>query len=217
MEIAVDFRRHRVSYIIVSFKTMELTLTLTLTHTDFRGHDWYEGVCHGQNRGTCCGNCSELQRTSVVIAAYRRIAVTMAADGRRWPLKLLRLDIRGNCRGNFRGLPRTSVVIAALPWRWPRMAGEISTQFPRKLPWQLPRTSRVAMVGTTEFATDRIAARAVATTVAFAVEMPRAVALALETRGFHGNPSQHPQKSTEVLRSLPRTSAKRPNNVHPWE
>ena len=44
--------------------------------------------------------------------------------------------------------------------------------------------SWVAMVGAAEFATDRTAVRAVATTVAFAVEVPWAVALVVETRGF---------------------------------
>ena len=85
----------------------------------------------------------------------RRIAVAMAADGRGWPWKLLRLDVRGNCRGNRRELLPTSVVIASLPWQWPRMAVEnatevstktavaIATDF-RRLPWlvrrSLPRT-----------------------------------------------------------------------------
>ena len=42
----------------------------------------------------------------------------------------------------------------------------------------------VAMVDTMEFATDRTAARAVATTVAVAVEVPWAMAHAVETREF---------------------------------
>ena len=40
------------------------------------------------------------------------------------------------------------------------------------------------MVGTMEFAMDGTAVRAVATTVAFAVEMPSAVKRSVETRGF---------------------------------
>ena len=32
---------------------------------------------------------------------------------------------------------------------------------------------------------------------------------------FHGRPWQHPRKSTEVPRLLPRTSTKKSNNVHP--
>ena len=92
----------------------------------------------------------------------------------------------------------------------PRMAVEIAAVGrQRKLPGQLPRTSAefrgdcrvavaiaadgrgncrgllwVAMIGKTEFTTDRTAARAVATAVAFAVEMPWSVALAVETHGF---------------------------------
>ena len=58
---------------------------------------------------------------SYIVHHYRRIVVTMAADCRGWPWKLLRLDVRGNCRGNCLGLPRTSMVITALPWQWPRM------------------------------------------------------------------------------------------------
>ena len=72
----------------------------------------------------------QLPRTStefVVITAYRRIAVAMAADDCGWPWKLLRSGIRGNCRDNCRGLPRTFVVIGALPWQWLRMAMEIAT------------------------------------------------------------------------------------------
>ena len=56
------------------------------------------------------------------------------------------------------------------------------------------------MVGTTEFATDRNTARAVATTVAFAVEVPRTVTRAVETRGFLRYPVATP---TEVHGSAP--------------
>ena len=38
------------------------------------------------------------------------IAVAMAADGRGWPRKLLRLDVRRNCRGNCCGLPWIAMV-----------------------------------------------------------------------------------------------------------
>ena len=58
-------------------------------------------------------------------------------------------------------------------------------------PWQLPRTSVRCHGGTTEFATDRTVVRAVATTVAFAAEVPWAV----ETRGFPRYPVATP---TEV-------------------
>ena len=79
-----------------------------------------------------------------------KIAVAIAAD------------FRGNCcvsegsRGNGRGWP----------WKllWFDVRGNCRGNC-RGLPW-------VAMVGTTEFATDRTAARAVATTVACAVEAP---------------------------------------------
>ena len=97
----------------------------------------------------------QLPRTSVIIAAYRKIALTMTADGRGWPWKMQWTDVRGNCRGNCRGLRQTPVVIAALPWQWPRMAVEIATTVYaetaaaiaadfRGLPWlvrpSLPRT-----------------------------------------------------------------------------
>ena len=85
-------------------------------------------------------------------------------------------------RGNFCGLrsAEISVVIATYrriavamaaagrgrPWKllWFDVRGNYRGNC-RGLPW-------VVMVGTTEFATDRTAARAVDTTVAFAVEAP---------------------------------------------
>ena len=68
--------------------------------------------------------------------SFRRIAVSMAAEGRAWPWKLLQLAVRENCRGNCRGL------------LW------------------------VAMLSTTEVATDRTTACSLTTTVAFAVKGP---------------------------------------------
>ena len=81
--------------------------------------------------------------------------MTMAADGRGWPRKLLRLDVRGNFRGNCRGRRRISVVIAALLWQWPRVAMEYVTavstetavafaadyrELPRSVQRSVPRT-----------------------------------------------------------------------------
>ena len=60
--------------------------------------------------------------------------------------------------------------------------------------------SLIAVAGTTEFASERTALRAVATTVAFAVVVTSLVALAAKTRGFHGSPCQHPRQSTGVPR-----------------
>ena len=65
---------------------------------------------------------------------------------------------------------RIAVAIAAngsgWPWKLLRLdVRENCRGNCREVPW-------FSMVGTTEFATDRIAARAVATTVAFAVEVP---------------------------------------------
>ena len=74
--------------------------------------------------------------------------MAITSDGRGGPWKLLRLDVRGKCRRNchdsFRG----------------NCGGNC-----RGLPW-------IFMVVTTELTKDRTAARAVATTVAFAVERP---------------------------------------------
>ena len=132
---------------------------LAATGPDGREHDWYHGVCHGQNRGTCCGNSRGLPRTSKEVAAY--LAVAMDADVRGiasierprklpWQLPRTFADFRGDCRvavamaadgrGNctavsaeFRGLPL--LVRRSLPRKEPRL-------------------------------------RAVATTVAFAAEVP---------------------------------------------
>ena len=104
-------------------------------------------------------------------------AVATAADSHVLPWKSPRIgrspwqwtrmtaDGRGNCRGYCRRLPRTSVVIAALPWQWPRVAKEIamavSADF-RGLPWLVQRILPL----------KEPRPRAVATTVAFAVEVP---------------------------------------------
>ena len=69
---------------------------------DFFELVWYDGSCHGHNRGTCCGDCRGISRTSLVIAAYRKIAVASAADGRGWRWKWPR-QFPGNRRGNNRG------------------------------------------------------------------------------------------------------------------
>ena len=78
--IAAGFRGGRPSYIIAFSKTMELPLTQTLTRMDFRATAgfaesavavaadfcelvWYDGSCHGHNRGTCCGDCRGIPRT----------------------------------------------------------------------------------------------------------------------------------------------------------
>ena len=94
--------------------------------------------------------------------------MAMAADGRGWPwsfaavgrprelpwqLPRTSADFRGDCRdaqgrGNCHGRFRENC------------RGDC-----RGLPW-------VAMVGSTDVATDRTAARAVATTMVFAVEVP---------------------------------------------
>ena len=67
---------------------------------------------------------------------------------------------------DFRGSCRVSEDCRGWPWKllWFDVRGNYRGNC-RGLPW-------VAMVGTTEFTTDRTAARAVATTVAFAVEAP---------------------------------------------
>ena len=136
----------------------------------------------------------------------------MTADGCGWPWNFLRLNVRGNCRRNCLGIRRTSVVIAADFRGDCRVAmamaadscGNCHGSFRgncrddgRGLPW-------VDMVGTTEFATGRTTARAVATTVAFSVEAPRAVALAVETRGLaRGNTHRSPQKFRGHCRGPP--------------
>ena len=113
------------------------------------------------------GNCSGLTsvEVAVAIAACWRIAVAIATDGRGMPL-----NVRGNCsllpwhlprkdsRGNCRGISWHSPLIAAA------MDME-AMKYAVVLPW-------IAMVGTTEVATDRTTARAMARTVARAVEAP---------------------------------------------
>ena len=76
-------------------RTTRPTLKIRAADPDDRRHDLYGGVCHGQNRGTCCGNSRGLSRASEEVGAYRRIAIAMVADGRGWPWKLLRLNVRG--------------------------------------------------------------------------------------------------------------------------
>ena len=67
------------------------------------------------------------------------------------------------------------------------------------------------MVGITTTATDRAAARAVDTTVAFTVKMSSAVALAVETRGIpristvaRGDPNGSPRNFRGHCRGPPR-------------
>ena len=73
---ALDFRNTAVS-----------AETAVAIATDFRGLPWLvqRSSPHGQHRGTCCGKYCGLPRTCVEIAANRRIAVVLAADGRAWP------------------------------------------------------------------------------------------------------------------------------------
>ena len=79
---------------------------------------------------------------------------------------------------DFRGKCLVSEDYHGWPWKllWFDVRGNRRGNC-RGLPW-------IAMVGTTEFATNRTAACAVATTVVFGVKAPWAVALAVETRGF---------------------------------
>ena len=127
---------------------------------------------------------------------YRRIAVAMAANGRGWPWKLLRLDDCGIFRSNCRGLP----------WRLPRCRGN-GRGWPRgncrgsSVRWSLSRKKPQN------------------------VPWPQLWHLPWKCHGpwhlpwkptdFHGSPWQYPRKSTEVERSLPRTSAKKSSNMHP--
>ena len=142
------------------------------------------------------------------ITIYRRIAVAMAADGRGWPWSFAAV---GRPRELPWQLPRTSVVIAAM-----RMAVEIATADSvktavaiaadfRGLPWLVRRTL------------PRTEPRHVRWPQPWYLpwkchepwHMPWQLA------DFHGSPWHHPRKSTETPRSLPRTSAKKSNNVHP--
>ena len=63
---------------------------LTATGPDGRGHDCYDEVCHGQNRGTCCGNSRGLPRTSVEVARI---------GGMPWQWTRTAADGRENCFG----------------------------------------------------------------------------------------------------------------------
>ena len=72
-----------------------------------------------------------------------------------------------------------------MPWKllWFYVCGNCSGNF-RRLPW-------VAIVGTTEFSTDRTAARAVATTVTFAWKLNEPWPLPWKPANFHGSPWHH--------------------------
>ena len=98
---------------------------------------------------------------------YQMIAVAMAADGRGWPRIVV-----------FAAVGRPRKLPWQLPWTSADFCGDCRVSVAmaadgrgncrgncRGLPW-------VAMIGTTDFATDRTTARAVASSVAFAVEVP---------------------------------------------
>ena len=126
--------------------------------------------------------------------------------------------VHGNLHGNRHGNPRQAPTAYHGRSRYNgkthgnaygmEVAMEYAVAVAVVLPW-------VAMVGITEVATGRTAARAMATTVALAVEAP----CTMESRGpCRGNPRISPVargKTTEVPRSLPRTSTKKSNNKGP--
>ena len=199
------------------FKTMELTLTLTQTQTDlrataasaetamaiavyFRGRGWYDGVCHGQNRGACCGHCR------ADFCGDRRVSENCRGNGRG--RSRLAVEIAGLERPQKLPcqLPRTSVVIAALPWQWPRMAVDIATAF----------FAEIAVESAANFrGFPSLVRRSLPLTEPWRVPWLQPWHLPWKRHepwylpwtpaDVHGSLWQHQRKSTEVPRSLPRT------------
>ena len=141
----------------------------------------------------------------------------IAADGRGNCCGLTSVEIAVEIAEDLHSnLPR----IGGLPWQWPRMAADgrgnccsltsaeitvaIAADF-RGLPWLVPRSL------------PRTDTRHVPWPQPCHLPWKRHKPWPLPWKpaDFHGSPWQHPRKSTEVPRSLPRTSPKMSNNVHP--
>ena len=102
------------------------------------------------------------------------------------------VTIAADSRGNCCGLTSAEIAVAiavgfrGLPWLAPR-------SLPRTEPWRVPWSQPWHLPW----------------------KRHEPWPLPWKPADFHGSPWQHLRKSTDVSRSLPRTSTKKSNNVHP--
>lgn len=170
-----------VSCISFLFKSVELTLALTLTHADFRATAFFLGKCRGNCSGVGMVSLPRIEPLHVLgnSCGHRGFSGQSPRIGRfSWQRPRTAAEGRGNCFGwtsvetavasvaDFRGNCRVAVAMTA------DICGNYHGSFRRKFRGHCRVLPCVAMVGTTVFSTGRTAARAAATTVNFAVNVP---------------------------------------------